>query len=503
MALKPSQITRRNFVQRAGLLVSALGVGAGVQSGLMDSILKKANRKWGSEALAATEANAVKFHVEILMRAGFQSNSLFPSNGHKMDTRNAALNIYSSAANITPLTIAGANSAASPVYTAKFVAGQGADALGTYLASTTTNKNGIGIATSEAVQLQNGNHTPNFATRAPNSSAPAPAVLHAAVGPAAPITGIEWNNGVATTNQRGPLPALAVVKDQATFQGLYKDLPMYFTRDELALIAGAFDTNTGALTKAGVIDNFDSVFASKNVAGAADVAAVSLAGRNQAQLSVLAQLQAKFNTITANGQGGNFGTSTQLNQSMGGTQLGIALANAAAAFSAGLLTTMTVSLDSSDWHGDIPALDDATSKQAAWNLYIGNAVLGFLKSMDQLTSPLLNNNTTPMSQSFLLSIGSEFTRTPNRNGGGAGNDNGDGGNNAFAFIGSKVKSGSYGNITGAGGVVGFVPTTGAMSSSSSISEPMVWKTQGALLGISESTLSTYVPSTTTMTALVK
>lgn len=499
MALKPSQITRRNFVQRAGLLVSALGVGAGVQSGLMDAIVKKASRKWGSDALAA-EPNAVAFHVEILMRAGFQANSLFPSRGHKMDTRGAALNIYSSQSKIIPQTVAGGNSAANTPYFAQFVAGQGADALGSYLASSTTNVNQIGIATSECVKLQNGNHTSNFASRAPNSNAPCPAVLHAALGPSAPISGVEWNNGVSTTNQRGPMAALAQVKDQATFQGLYKDLPMYFTHEELALIAGAFDQNTGALTKAGSIDDFDAAFAAKNVPGAADVAQVSIAGRNQAQLSVLQLLTAKFNTITANGAGGNF---TNINQSMGGTQLGIALASAAAAFSAGLLTTFTVSLDSSDWHGNISALDDTSSKQAAWNLYVGNAITGFLKSMDQLTSPLVNNNTAPMSTSFLLSMSSEFTRTPNRNGGGSGNDNGDGGNASFAFIGSKVKSGAYGDITGAGGVVGFDPTTGAMNASMNITEPMVWKTHGKLLGISDATLNTYVPNVAAATALVK
>ncbi|HVO30555.1 MAG TPA: twin-arginine translocation signal domain-containing protein [bacterium] len=500
MALKPSQITRRNFVQRAGLLVSALGVGAGVQSGLMDAIMKKATKKWGGEAFAATDPNAVAFHVEILMRAGFQANSLFPSDGHKNDTRNQALNIYSSAANITPLTIAGQNAAAKPAYIAKFTAGAGADALGTYLSSTTTNKNGIGLATSEAVQLLTGQHTGSFASRMPTSSAPAPAVLHAALGPSAPISGIEWNNGVSTTSGRGNLPALAQVKDQATFQGLYKDLPMYFTRDELTLIAGSFDATSGALTKAGVIDNFDAMFATKNVPGTADVSAVSVAGRNQAQLSVLAALQAKFNLITNNGAGGNF---TNINQSMGGTQLGVALANAAAAFSAGLLTTFTVSLDSSDWHSDISALDDATSKQAAWNLYIGNALTGFLKSMDQLTSPLLASNTKPMSTSFLVSMSSEFTRTPNRNGGGAGSDNGDGGNASFMFLGSKVKSGSYGNITGAGGVVGFDPATGAMNAASAINEPMVWKTHGKLLGISDTTLNSYLPNVVGATGLVK
>ena len=46
MAFHPSNITRRNFVQRAGLLVTALGISGSVQSGLMDQIVKKANKKW-------------------------------------------------------------------------------------------------------------------------------------------------------------------------------------------------------------------------------------------------------------------------------------------------------------------------------------------------------------------------------------------------------------------------------------------------------------------------
>ena len=46
MAFHPSNITRRNFVQRAGLLVTALGVSGSVQSGLMDQIVKKANKRW-------------------------------------------------------------------------------------------------------------------------------------------------------------------------------------------------------------------------------------------------------------------------------------------------------------------------------------------------------------------------------------------------------------------------------------------------------------------------
>jgi len=505
MALKPSQITRRNFVQRAGLLVSALGVGASVQSGLMDAIVKKATKKWGAEAIAA-EPNMVAFHVEILLRAGFQSNSLFPSLGQKMDTRNQALNVYSSPANILPLTLGTQKAGVATPFTANYGAtagsttpsGAGANGLGAYIMANGGTK--YGIATSESISLQNGQHTGTFASRQPSSSSAAPAVLHTALNPmATPIGGLEWNNGVSTTSQNGMYSALSQVKDQTTMQALFKDLPMYFTRNELNLINGAFDATTGALTTPGSIDKFDAMFATKNVPGTTDVAAVSVAGRNQAQLSLLVKHLASLNLITANGAGGNF---VGLNTAMGGTQLGVALANAAAAFSAGIISSFTVSLDSADWHGNISNLDDPNGKQGMWNNYIGNALTGFLKSMDQLKSVTYQGGTMPMSNSFLLSMSSEFTRTPNRNGGGMGSDNGDGGNASFVFIGSKVASGNYGNIHGDGSVQGFDPVTGAPSAAQ-VTEAMVYKTHGALLGISSATLDSIAPGVTTATALVR
>src|SRR4029077_1016617 len=127
---------------------SALGVGAGVQSGLMDKIARKASKKFGGEALAAADPNFAFSNVEILLRAGFQMNSLFPSLGHTtaVASQSPALNIYSSPAKITPHVIGGS----MPVYTANFVAGTGADALGTQVAAA----NGkYGLATSECVSL--------------------------------------------------------------------------------------------------------------------------------------------------------------------------------------------------------------------------------------------------------------------------------------------------------------------------------------------------------------
>jgi len=181
MAFHPSNITRRNFVQRAGLLVTALGISGGVQSGLMDQIVKKANRKWGREALAQTP-NAVKYMVEICYRAGAQLNALFPSAGHRtaVAQQSPRLNIYSSPANIIPM-----NRDGKDTFFASYTAGQGADKLRTTLAL--PGLTDVGVATVEVLDLQTGQHTSNFATRAPTGAAVAPAVLHAgAYGPALP-----------------------------------------------------------------------------------------------------------------------------------------------------------------------------------------------------------------------------------------------------------------------------------------------------------------------------
>ena len=63
---------------------------------------------------------------------------------------------------------------------------------------------------------------------------------------------------------------------------------------------------------------------------------------------------------------------------------------------------------------------------------------------------------------------------------------------AGAFIGSKVRSGSYGNITAAGNIASFSPTTGG-ASSMPVTEPMIWKTHGQLLGIDDVTLNGMMP----------
>jgi hypothetical protein len=483
MALKPSQITRRNFVQRAGLLVASLGVAGGVQSGLMDNIIRKATKKWGGEALAAG-STGVNYCVELLFRAGAQIDSLFPSPGHfntPVGSREPRLNVYSSPANIIKYT--SPNAQAMPVYIAKYTAGVGGDQLATTIGTLNSATERIGISTSSSVNLQTGQHTSNFSSRAPNGSAPCPAVLHASLAAPAPVNGIEWNNGVSTTNQRGSLGALARVSDQTTFNGLFKNVPMFFSLDELKLIAGEIENGSvksGGLGQGAIGDLDDLYLSAKTVPGAADMKQVSVAGRGQAQLSLLAAIQSTFTTQSAN--------FTNINQNLAGAQLGVAMCSALAAFANGASTTMTISMDFGDWHGDINSLDDATGKQGQFNTYVGNAISGFLKSAAAL--PNFFDPSKKIADSLLISLSSEFTRTPLRNGSGAGGDNGDGGTAAFAFIGSSVKSGALGDITGTNGnLVGFNPTTGAVGGASTISEAMVWKTTNKLLGIADSATS--------------
>ena len=456
MAFHPSNITRRNFVQRAGLLVTALGVSGSVQSGLMDQIVKKANKRWGREALAQTP-NSVKYLVEICYRAGAQLNSLFPSAGHTIPVaqQNARLNIYSSPANIVPL-----NRDGKDTYFARYTAGAGADRLRTILEGTAGLET-VGVATSEAIDLQTGQHTSNFATRAPTGAAVAPAVLHAAAfGPARPVQGIEWANGGGVANQRGAYPALSAVSSRAQFQSLFRELPMYFTKEELKLIVGSFDDQGKMVAgQEGALHKIDSMWRSAQDprSGAfndTDVVVVnSTGGRNQSTLSLIQALDTTYTQIAP-----NFGAT--IDNPNGGVALGQALASAAAAFSRGASSTFMVALNLGDHHSDIQARDTVGSKQGQMNIVHGNALAGLWQSAAALPDP---DGQGTVADHLLVKITSEFTRTPLRNGGGVGSDNGDGGTSGVAWMGKTVRNGNYGNINGTNGsVVGFDRVTGAL-----------------------------------------
>lgn len=476
MAFHPSNITRRNFVQRAGLLVTALGVSGSVQSGLMDQIVKKANKRWGREALAQS-ANSAKYLVEICYRAGAQINSLFPSAGHTLvatANQNPKLNIYTSSDRHIAL-----NRDGNDTYFAQYTAGQGADKLRTILAGTAGLET-VGVAVSEAIQLQTGQHTSNFATRAPTGAAVAPAVLHAgAIGPARPVQGIAWASGGGVANQRGSYPALASVSSRAQFQSLFRELPMYFTKEELKLIVGTFD-DQGKLVagQEGALHKVDSMWRSAQDprSGAfndTDVVVVnSMGGRNQSTLSLIQALDNTYTQIAP-----NFGAT--IDNPNGGVALGQALASAAAAFSRGAASTFMVGLNLGDHHSDIQARNTVGSKQGQMNIVHGNALAGLWQSAAALPDP---DGQGTVADHLLVKITSEFTRTPLRNGGGVGSDNGDGGTSGVAWMGKMIRNGSYGNIDGvSGAVVGFDRVTGAMGGARP-TEMMAYRTTLKIMG---------------------
>lgn len=521
MALKPSQITRRNFLQRAGSLVTSLGVVGGLQSSLMENIVRKASRQWGSEAIAAPGTAGVHFLVEICFRAGFQFNSLFPFPGATVPStvaaQDSALNVYSSAANISPNGWAGAK---LPVYFAKFTAGRGADAINAALTTLNSAGEKVGVAVSETIVTQDGQHRGDFANRLPNSAAASPAQLHATVAPAVDVNGISWNRsgvGVNADNTGSGLPALAQVTDGNTFTSLFKNVPMYFHLDELKLIVGEINKGVPTLGKEGTIANLDSAYlAARQVPGGQNLFMVSQAGRGQAQISKLGALVTTFNT---NGAAFNIGGATNFTAGAGGAPGTFSDANnfdssskangslmeplnwALAAFNNLASTSFAISLESADWHSNngTANIDNAAEKQGSWNIFVGDAIAGFINAAKATADPFSPGKT--IADSMLISLTSEFTRTAL----GRGSDNGDGGSQAMAYIGSKVMSGAYGDIapfngynpatksTGgsvnAGTLVGFDPSTMAVGGTPSATEADLWRTTGALLGIPSGSLS--------------
>ena len=479
MAFHPSNITRRNFVSRAGLLVTALGLSGSVQSSLMEQITKKANRKWGREALAQTP-NAVKYVVEICYRAGAQINSLFPSTGAAMTPTaswNPRLNTYVPNTAITPLNRDGKNS-----YFATFTAGQGADRLRNILA-TTAGLETVGVAHSESIDLQTGQHTSNFATRAPTGAAVAPAVLHAgALAAPRPVQGIEWANGGGVTNQRGSYPALSAVTSRAQFQALFRELPMYFTKEELKLIVGAFDDQGQIIPgQEGTLQRVDEMWRAtqdprSGVFNPTDPVVVSSkGGRNQSTLSLIQALDQTYATIAP-----NFGAT--IDNPNGGVALGQALASAASAFTRGASSTFMVALNLGDWHSDIDGvgnIPNPASKHGQMNIVHGNALAGLWQSAATLPDP---DGQGTIADHLLVKITSEFTRTPLRNGGGIGSDNGDGGTAGVVYMGKMIRNGNFGDINATtGGVVGFDRTTGATGGAAP-SEMQAYRTTLKMMG---------------------
>ena len=492
------KLDRRSFLRRAGILISSLGVGSAVQAGLMDSLVKRATKRWGGEALAATNPQ-VRLCVEIVCRAGFQMNALFPSPGHTSTSRTAKMNVYSSAGAIQK--VAAANGMTQPLYLAPY-GSAGAQLLAPYASQ---------IAVSEAVKLTNG-HTDDWALRAPNSACAAPSVLHAMTKPAAfagDVRMVEVTGpfaGDVTHRTGGQAFAISSVQNRGQFVGLYKNLPTYFSIAELQEIVGVVQSGAVVNAKKGSLGGFDDLFAVKGVAGTQEVVQVSLAGRGQSQLDKIGSLV--IDGVDPSGLGtsndptldakivANFGGAAEMNRSlMSNEPIGRTLAGIVKAYLAGALTSAVIVVDSGDWHSNDQAtdLDDTASKQGQFNVWMGNALAGFLKTINDPTIADPYVPTQKIADSFFLMMSSEFTRTATRtddDGSATFSNNNDGGTQAFLMMGSNVRGGTYGNIDPSGAVVAFDPTSGAIASGAPlVTEATMWKTAGQLMGVDATTLS--------------
>ncbi len=385
------------------------------------------------------------------------------------------------------------------------------------------------IAASECVVLTNG-HTDDWRSRAPNTTTAAcPAALHTLVAPPADVRAIEFNQFGAgqSLNRTGMVTGLTFSKvaNRNAFLQLYQDLPMYFNKDELQFIIGDIYQGAYVNGRKGTVGALDDIFKVREVTGTNEVLALSLAGRGQAQISKKEQLAISGSTGTnpmgdpsdfvASPQdravGGyddtmiaDFGGVAEINREIDGNRaIGKTLATIAKAFRAGAMTTATITLDSADWHSfDNPnSRDMATSHQGRWNIWLGNAIYGFLKTLERTDNPYRPGE--KMIQSFLLSVSTEFTRTPVRTSAPApvNTNNDDGGTQAFLFMGSKVRGGCYGNITGTGSLMGFNSTTGLVSSGDRPNEASIWKAHGDLMGVPVATLNSQVSTGSTIPIL--
>jgi hypothetical protein len=492
--MKPNQINRRNFLRRAGLLVSGMGITASVQSGLLDAITRKAVRTWGREALAQSSAQPVHFMIEISIYLGHQFNTLFATKGHRDEAANPNLNFYSTPNMITAYRPPNAPRA-KDIYLVRYPQdpftgspNSGGANLLSALQAVNASSQRVGIATSEMFLQPDVNHRTNFIARAPNTSAPAPGILHASTAPSAPVQGIHWNGG-PVENQRGsvnglPLASLSEVGSAQQLTSLFRPLPMYFTPEEFKVLAGTFDAQSGDLTRAGVIDDFDQAFLIDAAPGANDVySARSKPGRNQATLNRAQQIQATYDA-----QSGNF---ANLDTVLDGAPLQRALNYALAAFHDGSTTTFSIALQESDWHAEIPAKNDSNSIQGQWNSYLGNALAGVIRTAAALTDPF-NGHSSSILDSLLVNVTSEFTRTPNRTGGGSNND--DGGTWGGVMLGSKVNTGSFGNIKGSGAVESFDRTTGeAAPTAPQPTQAMWYKSTCDAMGLPKALTDSVVP----------
>ena len=513
-------VSRRSFLQRSALLVGGLGVTASVQSGLLDSIARRAKRTFGT-AMAQANPGIVDFHIEISSRLGLQLNALFASPSHTLPIGTGAgqrfgndqLNFYWTPNMIQQVPVSGTNRS---VYLARVdgFGNVGNNPLAAYADR---------IAYSEAVSDGPGGffpHTDKWKTRFPSMEASPPPVVHAFHTPFdVPIRGIRLGipEGFLGVSHEGrSLPSMdASVADDVGLVNLYKDVPLPFTYDELKTIVGSFD-DAGTLVSDGLQQKLDSVWRSTvNMKGNRnddEPTKLVNGGRNMSTLQYDLRLDGNptptlpTNTISTdpvlvrNMFGYDDDALINLGQFSGQVHLGRTFFHTWQAMGLGLARTMAIDINSDDWHSDRPADDAAAmmAKQGLWANALARVLANFLDFASNTPNPLPGRTGT-IADSLLISMTSEFTRTPFNNNN---SDNGDGYTQGFCFIGSRVNGGVYGDIDthtrplplddngittyGSNRVISFDPVSGELAPGTARMLPGdVWKTQMQLLGLTE------------------
>lgn len=424
MGGKKFDTSRRSFLRRAGMVLSAVGVSAGVKSGLLDSIARKAKKDFGTAHAAASD---IKFHIiDMAHRAGADPRSLFLAKSYKqtpMANWVSALNCVYSNAEIGEY----------PAYNGQNL----------YLAEV-DGRGGIGVANPLGAHADNimfslslqgdGGHRSGWTVRGSNNGGVALGKANAMLNQG--ITAVDlarWNPNV-NVNNPGNITS-SDVGEADEFVSLYKDTATYMTRSELKLLVGSFELNTSNLVGDGALQKLDAIWRdARPIAGQDDVFKIGHAGRAQSLFSInLDPNAAPAEVYEPLDMSGTPIANTELlldfeygntNFRAGGVHVGEMAYHAYRAFAhpSMLLNSMIVQANTQDWHGQ-NSFGAAGSRQALWATLWTRMIDSYAKYA-KVTPDTLNDPTGELGYTLwdtsLIVMSSEFARSTRWSG-----DNGD------------------------------------------------------------------------------
>ena len=425
MGGKKFDTSRRSFLRRAGMLLSAVGVSAGVKSGLLDSIARRAKKSYGTANAAASD---ITWHViDMAHRAGADPRSLFLTKQYKQEAMGnwvSALNCVYTNAEIGEYPAANGQN----LYVAE-VDGRGGigvpNPLGTDHADNIFATMGI---------QGDGGHRSGWTVRGSMNGGVALGKANAMVNQG--LTAVDlarWNPNV-NVNNPGNITS-SDVQEADEFVALYKDTATYMTRAELKLLVGTFELNTSNLVGDGALQKLDAIWRdARPIAGQDDVFKIGHAGRAQSLFSINLDPNAApgevFEPLDMSGTPiSNLDLLTDFeygntNFRAGGVHVGEMAFHAYRAFAhpSMLLNSMIVQANTNDWHGQ-NSPGAAGSRQALWATLWTRMIDSYAK-FAKVTPDTLNDPTGELGYTLwdtsLIILTSEFARSTRWSG-----DNGD------------------------------------------------------------------------------